>query len=309
MRRLLAVVPVLALLAGCASTSDVAARTTPDPASTAVSSPCPAAPSREADGSIVWAGTKYVQVAQSTLTDADRGDLLFRDHCNHSESYSVKGVPLRCEVMVFTTDAYDVYAPHPVPSDCPAMVTTPQPRTTGLPASLADCPKVPLQKSGQRVSEDFGDVIVAGDSTFVAASPVTTSVTPSDLGQVQFTVRCSYSELNDVTQQQTPELRSHDSTYVPAGAPVYALKGWPPSCRLAAQHDNQWHAYLALDPKAGPGVPLPCATASPSPSTMPSPTQTFTRVVTGTFGTCPSPPPTKPGTAMALPSQGASGVR
>jgi hypothetical protein len=302
MRRLTAIAPLLALLAGCAGAASVPAASAPATSAPASARSCDARTMVDSAGRFQWNGTTYSPVGQTSLKDKDTAGLLFAVGCDGAIAYGLKGMRAECELVVFNADAFDAYAPSPLPAGCPAPVTSSSGHITALPPSLADCPKVPQQKLGQAAEGSMGDVIVVGDSSFVGDSPPTTAVTPSDLGPVQFKVRCSYSELNTVTRQQTPKLRSHDSTLVPAGNPVYALNGWPPSCRLAAQHDGEWHVYLALDPKAGPGIPKACAAGSPTPSQLPSPTHSASSAheITGTFGTCPSPVPTQSGSAMVI---------
>jgi hypothetical protein len=233
------------------------------PSAPATQGGCAAKTDFETRGVIHWSGITYVGLGQSSLKDADRGLLQFRIGCTSVAAYAVKGVSARCEVMIFKTDAYDLYAPQPAPQDCPPIkalaTSTPAPTTA---PDLSDCPSLHRQQPGHAVSEDFGDVVVADGTDFVAESPPRTTITTAHLGPAQFTVRCSYSALNTATRQQTPELRDHDSAFIPAGQPVYALKGWPPSCRLVAQHDDEWHVYLALDPVAAPGTPKPCATST-----------------------------------------------
>jgi hypothetical protein len=93
---------------------------------------------------------------------------------------------------------------------------------------------------GHAVSVDYVDFVQANGIQYLAAdnlglSPVT--VAAADVGPVQFRVRCALSELNRQTQQMPPPPRDGDAGLLTAGTPVHAVKGWSPSCRLAAQRD------------------------------------------------------------------------
>lgn len=295
------------LVAGCASSSPISAGS-PAAGSLAGAPPSSLPPqtaqpscAKEAwfdeRGGIHWAGATYVGGDHSTLTDADRGQKVSLG-CEGRSAYAVAALPAGCQLMVFDGDGYNIYAAQPHTAGCPTPA--PQPastkQTTATPPSPGDCPSVPKQQPGRAVIEDFVDVIHAGGVDFLADNPPRVTVSPDDVGQVQFTVRCSYSALNAITRQETPGLRDHDATFLPAGTPVYALKGQSPSCRLAAHSGDHWRAYLALASKA-------CASASPTPSTpstLPSPTRTSSAVSTGAFGTCPSPSPTESGSQMAV---------
>ncbi len=115
---------------------------------------------------------------------------------------------------------------------------------------------------GHAVSVDYVDFVEANGIQYIAAdnlglSPVT--VAAADIGEVQFRVRWSLSELNQQTQQMPPSPRDGDAGFLPAGTPIHAVNGWSPSCRLAAQRDGTWHAYLASDEHSATARPKPCA--------------------------------------------------
>ncbi len=134
-----------------------------------------------------------------------------------------------------------------------AIDQTPR-QSTGCP-SLATTP-------GHGVVVEYVDFIQANGTHYVVAenfglTPVT--ATAGDIGDTQFLVRCALSKLNEQTHEAPPSPRDGDAAYVPEGTPVHAVKGWPTSCRLAAQYDGKWHVYLATDPHSSTGKPQPCA--------------------------------------------------
>jgi len=141
-------------------------------------------------------------------------------------------------------------------SDTPAPATidaTPR-QTTGCP-SLTTTP-------GHGVAVDYVDFIQANGIHYVVAENL--GLTPvaavaADIGDTQFLVRCALSPLNEQTHEAPPTPRDGDAAFVPEGTPVHAVKGWPTSCRLAAQHDGKWHLYLATDPHSSTAKPQPCA--------------------------------------------------
>jgi hypothetical protein len=130
----------LVLLTGCANTSavvgtDVPASTSALPASSAAATPDPGAsydscPSRPASFDTTFlrfGGTNYRGSGQSELKDVDRGAEQFRVGCAADGSaglppgtpvYAVRGWPNGCRLIVFNTDAYDLYLADPAPAVC-----------------------------------------------------------------------------------------------------------------------------------------------------------------------------------------------
>ena len=70
-------------------------------------------------------------------------------------------------------------------------------------------------------------------------------VAKTDLDKIVMRSRCSFREFNDRTGQMTPMPADGDTGYLWAGTPVYAIRGWSPACRFAAQHDGEFRVYLA----------------------------------------------------------------
>ena len=72
---------------------------------------------------------------------------------------------------------------------------------------------------------------------------------------------------------RTPPPRDGDASYLAAGTPVYAEKGWPTSCRLLTQSAGAWRVYQAWESN---GTPVACSpTPGPVTHTAASPTGAF----------------------------------
>ena len=98
-----------------------------------------------------------------------------------------------------------------------------------------------------------------GGKQYIAGLTAVPAPSRADLGQVVTRVRCSFQQLNDHTQQQTPLPRDGDAAFLPPGTAVYAIRGWSPRCRLAAEHDGRLYVYLAYRTGAAVATPEPCA--------------------------------------------------
>jgi hypothetical protein len=97
---------------------------------------------------------------------------------------------------------------------------------------------------GQAVSVTYVDFLQANGIQCLPAESLgqpEQRVVASEVGEVQFVVRCSMSELNQRSQQMPPPPGDGNAGLLPAGTAVHAVDGWPPVCRLAAQHDGSWH--------------------------------------------------------------------
>ena len=107
---------------------------------------------------------------------------------------------------------------------------------------------------------DYVDFVRYDSRDFVSSlDPLTRRpLRGEQLGPVVFHVRCSLSRLNDRTGKDAPEQRDGDAAFLIPGTPVYAVKGWPTSCRLAARHDGRLHLYLAYRNGGRTAAPLPC---------------------------------------------------
>jgi hypothetical protein len=84
-------------------------------------------------------------------------------------------------------------------------------------------------------------------------------VKETELDEIVMTSQCSYWELSDRTGRATPTPGNGDTAFLPPGAPVYAIRGWSPSCRLAAGHNGELHVYLAQQDGVTHARPAACA--------------------------------------------------
>ncbi|MGN6752159.1 MAG: hypothetical protein ACTHJJ_06350 [Intrasporangium sp.] len=128
--------------------------------------------------------------------------------------------------------------------------------------AVAGCPPV-VVKPGQGVAIDYTDFVVHNGVTYLSGRPQT--VTPSQLGPELFRVSCTFSELNDLTHAQLPDPTEHSAAFIPAQSPVFELKNWPATCRLAAQHHGTWHVYIATSDTAEAAMYKECG-LEPEPS-------------------------------------------
>lgn len=147
-------------------------------------------------------------------------------------------------------------------------VPTGQPAATATSAS-EDCPAV-SSRPGEMVSVDYADFVQANGIQYLVAESLggtSAPVTAAQVGPVQFRVRRSFSDLNERTHQMPSAPRNGDAGALPAGTPVYAVKGWSPLCRLAAQRYGSWLVYLATAGHSATAQPRPCAErVNPSPA-------------------------------------------
>ena len=111
------------------------------------------------------------------------------------------------------------------------------------------CPSQRPLTGGRAVSIDYVDFVFhAGGSflnTALTGGASTRPLAAADVGPVVFTVACDFSELTAGGRVGPPALSVDSSGLLPAGTPVHAVRGYSPACRLTAQRDGQWIAYLA----------------------------------------------------------------
>lgn len=108
---------------------------------------------------------------------------------------------------------------------------------------------------------DYIDFVRFDGRDFVSSLDPVTRRPPrrAQLGPVVFHVRCSLSQLNDRTGKEAAQQRDGDAAFLLPGAPVYAVKGWPTRCRLAARHNRRLYLYLAYRNGGKTAAPLRCA--------------------------------------------------
>lgn len=135
------------------------------------------------------------------------------------------------------------------------------PRQSRLQSPVDGCPAMAAKASGapMAVVVDYVDFVVVGRTTYIAGLEQLPRVDKTELDKVVMTSRCSFSELNHRTGQMTPTPGNGHTAYLPPGTPVYAIRGWSPACRLAAEHDGELHVYLAQQDGATESRPATCA--------------------------------------------------
>jgi hypothetical protein len=106
------------------------------------------------------------------------------------------------------------------------------------------------------VSVDYIDFIQHGDIQYVAAfgARLGRELTEADLGPEQFRVKEAVARAGHGGGYMP---RDGDAAFVPTGDPVYAVRGYKPSFRLAARHDGRLVLYEAdSNPAAKTGADL-----------------------------------------------------
>ncbi|HEV8654438.1 MAG TPA: hypothetical protein VGR85_02875 [Candidatus Limnocylindria bacterium] len=131
-------------------------------------------------------------------------------------------------------------------------------------ALSAGAPKAsgsPLTPSGSGTPPNCAAIIdyadfVRHDGIFYSAaySSLGRSITTGDLGPERFRIKNTISMTNCDPHHQPVD---GDAAYVPTGEPVFAVKGYAPTFRVAARHDNMLVLYEAdSNPAARRGADL-----------------------------------------------------
>jgi len=137
-------------------------------------------------------------------------------------------------------------------------VTQPGSTTPVQRVDAESCPKV-LSGNGY-AAVDYVDFVQALGHNYIAdLGGHSIGATRADLAQVVLHSRCSFSALNDRTHKEPGKARDGDTGFLRPGTPIYALKGWSPECRLAAEHDGRVHVYLAMEARSATAKARACA--------------------------------------------------
>jgi len=137
-------------------------------------------------------------------------------------------------------------------------VASPSTSASVLPPG-GDCPTTVTSKGGATMI-DYVDFVQANGRMYIAGLQTPVAPLPrADLAGVVLRVRCSLQQLNDATHQPTPPPRDGDAAFLSAGTPVFAIRGWSPQCRLAAERGGRLEVYLAYRPGGKVATPEPCA--------------------------------------------------
>ena len=97
---------------------------------------------------------------------------------------------------------------------------------------------------------DYVDFIRFGGREYLSGIVTAAPINRTQVSELATRSRCAFSELNKRTGKDPGPPRDGDTAFLAAGTPIYAVRGWAPACRLAAEHDGQAFVYLATDPAA-----------------------------------------------------------
>ncbi len=171
--------------------------------------------------------------------------------------------------------------PQPGAATAPASTTPiPTPAVSRTAGPAGECPVMPAPgPQGEHAAIDYVDFVRWQGREFTNAGVYAAwglpTVTATDLGPVAFTVRCAFSTLNELTQRQPTEAPGdRDAAFLAPGTPVYAVRGWPTSCRLAARAalDRPGYTlYVAVTAYPEPLAPMPCERSTTPEATLLTP--------------------------------------
>lgn len=111
---------------------------------------------------------------------------------------------------------------------------------------------------------DYVDFVHHDATEYIADLHRVAPINAVHLSQRVLTVQSSFAQINHVTSANPGPAHEGDAAFLLPGTPVYGIKGWSPSCRLAARHDGHWHIYLAYQPNARVATPKACALSTHS---------------------------------------------
>ena len=118
-----------------------------------------------------------------------------------------------------------------------------------------------MKKTTGSVAIDYVDFVKFNDRDYIHGLDTASrhAIGTSELGRALFSVRCSLSQLNDRTGNAPATQRNGDAAFLRPGTPVYAVRGWSTSCRIAARERNRAQVYLAYRSGGQHAAPRRCA--------------------------------------------------
>jgi hypothetical protein len=119
----------------------------------------------------------------------------------------------------------------------------------------AGCPLGRVMSPGRSIAVDYVDFLQFGGRMYIASYPPIKGVV---LGRVITHVRCSLVAEENQQRGAAPVI-DRTAAFLAAGATVYEVRGYSPSCRLAAYLHGRLQAYLAQTTVHHHIEPLPCA--------------------------------------------------
>jgi hypothetical protein len=108
---------------------------------------------------------------------------------------------------------------------------------------------------GRSIAVDYVDFLQFGGRMYIASYPPIKGAVP---GRVITHVRCSLAAEEDQQRGAAPVI-DRTAAFLAAGAAVYEVRGYSPSCRLAAYLHGRLQVYLAQTTVHHHIEPLPCA--------------------------------------------------
>ncbi len=128
------------------------------------------------------------------------------------------------------------------------------------PAPGSACPDTPTT-GDSLVMVDFVDVVQLNGTQYLAGGPdgEVPPVAADQLRDVVGTVECELSILK--FQEQPGSIVDGDAAFIEVGTDVHAIKGFDPSCRVAAEVDGENRVYLAQVDGGRVSRAVPCAKA------------------------------------------------
>ena len=128
------------------------------------------------------------------------------------------------------------------------------------PHNRAGCPLGRLLPVGTGAAIDYVDFLQWNGRFYVAR---TGHIAPRQLGRVVTRIRCSLTAEED-QRRGAPPVTDRTAAFLPVGARVHRVHGYPARCRVAAYGPDGLTVYLAqVQHGNGTPAPLPCATAPP----------------------------------------------
>ena len=119
----------------------------------------------------------------------------------------------------------------------------------------AGCPLGRLLPPGVAEAIDYVDFLQLGRTMYLASPE---PIKASQLGPVITHVRCSLAA-EENQQRGAPPTISGTASFLTAGSAVYQVRGYLPSCRLAAYLNGKLQVYLAQTTVHHHTAPIPCA--------------------------------------------------
>jgi hypothetical protein len=119
----------------------------------------------------------------------------------------------------------------------------------------AGCPLGRLLPDGSGIAIDYVDFLRFGRHMYLAGAE---PIRATDLGRVITHVRCSLAAEEDQRHAEPP-LINGTASFLAAGSAIYQVRGYAPSCRLAAYLHGRLQVYLAETTVHHHAAPVPCA--------------------------------------------------